>query len=130
MPHHGVSLSTVLANVVQAFNNVRIPQDVTDLSNEYFDQNVTLYRLHNQGHFYHNKNQVAGFLSTRLIPSNPQLDIGTPDISNTQYLGAVISDDATWTEGGRVDSFSLTFTFINDPNNGWLFTGMDGLVNN
>jgi hypothetical protein len=129
MPHPGVSLSVVLANAVQAFNSVRISQDVTDLSNEYFDQNVTLYRLHHRGQVYQNRNQVAGFLNTRLIPSNPQLDVGTPDISNTEYLGAVVSDDATWTEGGRVDTFSLTFTFINDPDDGWLFIGMDGLVN-
>jgi hypothetical protein len=50
-------------------------------------------------------------------------------VSNTNFIGAVFGNNATWTQGGAgPQPFSFTFTFLYDAQNGWLFTGLDGQV--
>jgi len=129
MPHTGDPLGTAFLNAVRAFNTVAGDPDVDRLGDEYFDQQVTLYQLHHQGNFFRPKPQVVTFLKQRL-QNNPRFNPGNYQVQNTDFVGAVFSNNATWTQGGaNPEPFSFMFTFVKDRQNGWIFTGLDGKKN-
>jgi hypothetical protein len=126
------SLQQVFVAAVNAFNNANTEADVDALDVGYFDDGVSLHRLHGGTDPRQYRRRVVAYLKTRLLRNLP--NPGPQFVPNAGYAvdtaAGTVSGTAAWTEpaAGVNQQIDFTFTFRDDPDDGWLLINMTGQV--